>query len=91
MSFYEVTIEGRRFSMAIEGVLRDVGFVTTRFVDAGDPLEARRRALEILECEEKFQLLVANGGDGSLEVVNVAACMEPLGQQRRGFALYLED
>jgi hypothetical protein len=91
MSFYEVTIEGRRFSMAIEGVLRNVGFVTTRFVDAGDPLEAGRRAIEILECEEKFQLLVANGRGGSLDVVNVVARMESLGQPRRGFAFYLED
>ena len=54
MPLYRCFIHGENFLLAVDGVVEEVGFYTTRWVEATDPAGAELRAIELLKKEPRF-------------------------------------
>jgi hypothetical protein len=61
MKRYRVLIRGENFQLAkAEGQVRNLGFYTTRIVEAADPREAEVIALELIWQNKRLDSQIAN-------------------------------
>jgi len=58
MPRFQVLLHGSGFRTEIEGAQGEIGFYTTRFVDAGSPADAAKRAVEGFRQEKRFRQLI---------------------------------
>jgi len=86
-------LHGRGFRTELDGLEKDFGFLTTRFVDADSEIEAKERAVAVLKAERKFTLMSRSLPTERIdveEIVQVSFWTHRF-SHRLGFSLYLVD
>jgi hypothetical protein len=89
---YRVLINGENFHLTMSGETKKMGFFTTRHVEAVDPEEAERLAVELIKSDPNLLEIMMYGGDDvpvlcAEEIEEVSAStLEP----SAGYAFYSE-
>jgi hypothetical protein len=60
---YRVMLRGENFLINLDGQPTRVGFYTTRFVKAKDPVDAENTAVDLVRADKKLSSCVLNGRD----------------------------
>lgn len=93
MKHFTVVVEGRGFTINVEGNPTAVGFFTPRWVYAFTKEEACEKAIALVQSEEKFRTLArASGVKAVLSTSEVhESSPEVRGDAVPGYSLYRED
>ena len=93
MKLFKATVEGRGFTLPVDGVLRRIGFVTTREVLANNVTQAKHRLLKSFKAEDKFRkILGASTSQGEVHLVELLHCDVPsLNPINPGYAFFPDD
>jgi hypothetical protein len=89
---YRVLINGENFHLTTSGDRRKMGFFTTRYVEAVDPEEAERLALELIKSDPNLLGIMMYGGDDTpaLCAEEIEEVSDGAFEPSAGYAFYSE-
>jgi len=60
MKKYQILVQGKNFSLSLEGEAKTMGFYTTRWVEAKSPQDAENSVIELIKNDKNLKDAVLN-------------------------------